>query len=37
VAYSAITSLLLAVTGSEARFENLNPTLFEQLTHWFSP
>jgi hypothetical protein len=36
VAYSAMVSLLLAVTGNEARFENLNPALFEKLTHWFT-
>jgi hypothetical protein len=35
--YSIIVSLLLAVTGAEARFEHLNPVLFEALTRWFTP
>ena len=37
VAYSIGVSLLLAVTGNEARFENLNPVLFKQLEHWLTP
>lgn len=32
---SAVISLLLAVTGYEARFEHLNPVLFDQLTRLF--
>ena len=35
--FSAIVSLLLAVTGAEARFEHLNPVLFEQLSRWLTP
>jgi hypothetical protein len=35
--YSITVSLLLAVTGAEARFEHLNPVLFEKLTRWFTP
>jgi len=34
--YSVIVSLLLAVTGAEARFEHLNPILFEALTRWLT-
>jgi hypothetical protein len=37
VTYSVVVSLLLAVTGNEARFEKLNPVLFENLTHWLTP
>jgi len=37
VAYSVLVSLLLAITGNEARFEHLNPVLFENLTHWLTP
>jgi hypothetical protein len=32
MAYSAAIGLLLAVTGYQARFEHLNPLLFEQIT-----
>jgi hypothetical protein len=35
--YSAIVSLLLAVTGAEARFEHLNPILFDLMTRLFTP
>ncbi len=35
--YSVTVSLLLAVTGAEARFEHLNPDLFDKLTRWFTP
>jgi hypothetical protein len=35
--YSLTVSLLLAVTGAEARFEHLNPILFDKLTRWFTP
>ena len=35
--YSVTVSLLLAVTGAEARFENLNPILFDKMTRWFTP
>jgi len=35
--YSITVSLLLAVTGAEARFEHLNPVLFDKLTRWFTP
>ena len=35
VLMSAVISLLLAVTGYEARFEHLNPVLFDQLTRLF--
>jgi hypothetical protein len=35
--YSIVVSLLLAVTGADARFEHLNPVLFEALTRWFTP
>jgi hypothetical protein len=35
--YSITVSLLLAVTGAEARFEHLNPILFDKLTRWFTP
>ncbi len=35
--FSALVSLLLAVTGYESRFENLNPVLFAQLTRLLSP
>jgi hypothetical protein len=35
--YSIAASLLLAVTGAEARFEYLNPVLFDKLTRWFTP
>lgn len=35
--YSVVVSLLLAVTGAEARFEHLNPILFDKLTRWFTP
>jgi hypothetical protein len=35
--YSITISLLLAVTGAEARFEHLNPILFDKLTRWFTP
>jgi hypothetical protein len=37
VVYSVVVSLLLAITGNEARFEHLNPVLFETLTHWLTP
>jgi hypothetical protein len=33
--FSVAISLLLAVTGYEARFEHLNPVLFDQLTRFF--
>lgn len=35
--YSVIVSLLLAVTGADARFEHLNPILFDKLTRFFTP
>jgi hypothetical protein len=35
--YSVVVSLLLAVTGAEARFEHLNPVLFDAMTRWFTP
>jgi hypothetical protein len=35
--YSVMVSLLLAVTGADARFEHLNPALFEAMTRWFTP
>jgi hypothetical protein len=35
--YSVVVSLLLAVTGPEARFEHLNPVLFDLLTRLFTP
>ncbi len=34
---SMTVSLLLAITGYEARFEKLNPILFEYLTRLFTP
>ncbi len=34
--YSAVTGFLLSVTGYHARFENLNPELFERLTRLFT-
>jgi hypothetical protein len=34
--YSAITGFLLSVTGYHARFENLNPELFDRLTRLFT-
>lgn len=36
MAVSVISSFLLAVTGFEARFEHLNPELFEQITRFFA-
>jgi hypothetical protein len=33
---SALAGILLAVTGYQARFENLNPELFEQITRFFA-
>ena len=35
--YSIVVSWLLAVTGYQARFEHLNPVLFDQLTHLLTP
>jgi hypothetical protein len=35
--FSVIVSLLLAITGYEARFEHLNPTLFDRLTRMLTP
>lgn len=35
-AFSVLASFLLAVTSFEARFEHLNPELFEQLTRFFA-
>ncbi len=34
--YSAVTGFLLSVTGYHARFENLNPELFDRLTRLFT-
>jgi hypothetical protein len=34
--YSAVTGFLLSVTGYHARFENLNPELFDRLTRFFT-
>jgi hypothetical protein len=34
--YSAVIGLLLSVTGYHARFENLNPELFERITRLFT-
>ncbi|MGB2897468.1 MAG: hypothetical protein WBB65_15070 [Anaerolineales bacterium] len=34
--YSAVTGFLLSVTGYQARFEHLNPELFERLTRLFT-
>ena len=34
--YSAVIGLLLSVTGYQARFEHLNPELFERLTRLFT-
>ena len=34
--YSAVIGLLLSVTGYHARFENLNPDLFDRLTRLFT-
>lgn len=33
---SALEGILLAMTGFDARFEHLNPALFQQLTRWFT-
>jgi hypothetical protein len=35
--YSVVISWLLAITGYQARFEHLNPILFDQLTHLLTP
>ncbi len=35
--FSVTASLLLAITGYEARFEHLNPALFEHLTRLLTP
>jgi hypothetical protein len=38
ITFASITiSLLLAITGYDARFEKLNPVLFEYLTNLFTP
>jgi hypothetical protein len=34
--YSAVAGILLSVTGYHARFENLNPELFERITRLFT-
>jgi len=34
--YSVVTGFLLSVTGYHARFENLNPELFERITRLFT-
>lgn len=34
--YSAVIGLLLSVTGYHARFENLNPELFDRITRLFT-
>ena len=34
--FSAVTGFLLSVTGYQARFEHLNPELFERLTRLFT-
>ncbi len=36
-AFSVSIGMLLAITGYEARFEHLNPVLFEKLTRFFTP
>jgi len=34
---SVVVAVLLAITGYEARFEKLNPALFDFLTRWLTP
>jgi hypothetical protein len=34
---TALIGILLAMTGFGARFEQLNPELFSQLTRFFTP
>jgi len=36
IAYTAVAGLLLAITSYKARFENLNPVLFDQLVRLFT-